>query len=291
MRRLLATVGALLVAATVLGACGDDGETGAGAPQGSESTGDAVNGGGLTFAVWSETNGLDPTVSYATGVIGGTELMAIYDTLMRYDPETNEYYPGMAESLTPNADMSVWELKLREGVTFTDGTPYDAEAVKFNIERHAAQGSRSSFAAHVSTNIQSIEVVDELTVRFHLTAPLASFPYILTVGPGMIGSVKAIEEKGDQFNLSPVGAGPFMVEKYAPGDELVLVRNPDYWAGPVPLDSVRFVNLGADAARYEQLAAGGADVVFLRDPEVVARAKEERPNNLTENSLSSPFVL
>jgi len=107
-------------------------------------------GGNITFATYAETNGLDPTVSFATGVIGGAELAALYDVLMRYDPTTGKYSPGTAQSLEPNADNSVWTLKLRPNIKFTDGTDYDAAAVKFNIERHAAPGSTSNFLSQVS---------------------------------------------------------------------------------------------------------------------------------------------
>ena len=103
---------------------------------------------------------------------------------MRFDPATGKYSPGTAQSLEPNADFSVWTLKLRPGIKFTDGTGLDAEAVKFNIERHVAPGSKSNYVSQVGNNVKSMEVVDPLTVRFNLTSPLASFPYILAVGPG-----------------------------------------------------------------------------------------------------------
>jgi peptide/nickel transport system substrate-binding protein len=223
-------------------------------------------------------------------VIGGHELAALYDVLMRYDPATGKYSPGTAQSLEANSDSSVWTLKLRPNIKFTDGTDYDAEAVKFNIERHSAPGSRSNFISQVS-NIKSMEVLDPLTLRFDLTSPLASFPYVLSVGPGMIGSPTAIKRLGAGFNTNPVGAGPFMLDSYAPKEALVLKRNPNYWNGAPYLDSVKFVNFVGAAATYEQLKAGGVDVAFLREPQVNEMAKAEQKPNFIENELSAPLVL
>jgi peptide/nickel transport system substrate-binding protein len=284
-----------LACVILLGACGGSDDSGSPADTSivgtvTTSGGQPKSGGSMTFGTFAETNGLDPTISFATGVIGGTELAALYDNLMRYDPSTGTYSPGTAESLEPNADYSVWTLKLRAGIKFTDGTAYDADAVKYNIERHSAPGSRSNYTSQVS-NIKSIDVVDPLTVRFGLTSPLAAFPYVLSVGPGMIASPTAIKRLGADFNLNPVGAAPFMLESYKPKEALVLKRNPTYWNGPAYLDSVKFVNFTGAAATYEQLKAGGLDVAFLREPQVNERAKQEQKPNFAENPLSAPLVL
>src|SRR5690606_9159555 len=127
--------------------CGDDGgSAGEGSvdPGASESTvGEPQRGGRLVLGMYAEPRSLDPVQASGAGTGGGTEMMALYDTIMRWNPDTNDYEPRTAESLTPNDDYTSWELKLRSGIRFRDGTPYDAEAVKLSIERHRSASGAS----------------------------------------------------------------------------------------------------------------------------------------------------
>src|SRR5690606_34239516 len=106
-------------------------------------------------------------------VAGASELAAIYDVLVRYDAETGEFEPRLAESLEPNDDYTEWTLRLRPGVTFTDGTPLDAAAVQFNLERHKAR--RSISAGRVAL-ITQFSTPDELTLVMRLDQPWSGFP-------------------------------------------------------------------------------------------------------------------
>jgi peptide/nickel transport system substrate-binding protein len=90
----------------------------------------------ITFGTYSETAGLDPIVSSGNGVTGFIEMNAVYDTIVRWNVETGKYDPNTAETVTPNADSSEWTVKLKPNIKFTDGTAYDAEAVKFGMSRH-----------------------------------------------------------------------------------------------------------------------------------------------------------
>jgi peptide/nickel transport system substrate-binding protein len=89
----------------------------------------------LSFGTYSEPRGLDPIVATGYGVTGGVELSALYDTLVRYDPETKKYVMRTAESLTADEAFKEWTLKVRPNIKFGDGTPYDAAAGKFNSPR------------------------------------------------------------------------------------------------------------------------------------------------------------
>ena len=127
------------------------------------------SGGSLTYAVAAESVGLDPVVSNLPGAgTGGNELVALYDTLIRFNPETGAFEPRLAESLTPNDDLTVWTLKLRPDITFTDGTPLDADAVTFHLKRLVDQKSRS---ATLLAPIASYEAVDPLTVQLTMKQP------------------------------------------------------------------------------------------------------------------------
>src|SRR5688572_26038143 len=174
-------------------------------PQGTTTTRSApVMGGSITIGVFSPPQGFDPIMSSsAHGTIGGIELMALYDTVVSWNPETGEYVPRTAESFEPNGDHTVWTLTLKPDITFTDGTAYDAEAVKFNVERHMQPTVRSASRFILTTFVQSIEVTDPLTVEFTLTRSWTGFPFLFTRDVGLIASPTAIQAAGEAFNTAP----------------------------------------------------------------------------------------
>ena len=240
-------------------------------------------GGGITMGMYSETAGLDPVVSNGGGTTGNTELMAIYDTIMRYDTDTGKYEPQTAESLTANADNSEWTLKLKSGIKFTDGTDYDADAVVYGLKRHVTFGGRSSSLVQ---NIKTYTVVDKLTVKFTLNAPWGNFPYVLAYMPGMIPSPTAVKAAcgptddykpiNCNFNLKPVGAGAFKVDSYKPKESINLVRNDAYYGGKPYLDTLKFVVLTDAQATYDALQTGTLQVGFLREAAIVKKARDEK---------------
>src|SRR5690606_21909609 len=182
------------------------------APETTEAAGEPKPGGVISMGMYTETRGLDPVVSQGGGTGGLTEMAAIYGTLMRYNPDTREYEPYMAESLEPNADFTEWTLKLRPDVKFSDGTPYDAEAVVFGMKRHVEKGSTM---AGLMSAITNYEIVDPLTIKLTLAEPWAGFPYVLANAGGLIPSKAAVEAactdpaqpaRDCSFNLNPVGA-------------------------------------------------------------------------------------
>jgi peptide/nickel transport system substrate-binding protein len=289
----------LVMAASLLAAsCGDDDDDGGGdagattVVDGGDATttsGAPKTGGVITMGTYTEPSGLDPVVPQGGGTSGNHEMTALYGTLMRYDEESRTYEPYMAESLEPNADFTEWTLKLRPDVKFTDGTPYDADAVVFALQRHKQYGS--TMAAQLST-VTDTAVVDPTTVKFTLSSSWPNFPYVLSHTPGMIPSKAAIQAacpdaskpaRECSFNLAPVGAGPFKLESYTPKESIVLTRNDDYWAGPVPLDGVKFVTLRGGQITYESIKADEIQVGFLREAEAIANAKDEGETNMYTN--------
>src|SRR5687767_9468678 len=259
---------ALLVLTALVGAgCGDDksaepsNSTLSVSPASTTTTLAPKDGGNLTHGVFSETAGLDPAVTFGGGATGTTEVGAIFDTIMRYDTEKKVFVPQIAESLTPNADFSEWTLKLRPNIKFTDGTDYDSDAVVFGMKRHVQYGSR---AAALVAQVKEYTVVDKVTLKFTLTAPYSNFPYVLAFTPGMIPSptaVKAACKIGQpdevkvmtqcSFNLNPVGAGPYMIDKFLPKESITLKRNAAYWGGKPHLDTIKFVTVGTSQGVLE----------------------------------------
>src|SRR5690606_2516169 len=124
-------------------------------------------GGEATFAVFSETRGLDPVVSSGGGTTGASELMTLYDTLVRYDAESATFQPWVAESLEPNEDATEWTLKLRPNVRFGSGNPLTTDAVKASIARHGDPANRAVSAADVQ-QIEEMRIIDDLTMVFVL---------------------------------------------------------------------------------------------------------------------------
>lgn len=232
--------------------------------------GEPQGGGTLTVAEYTDIRSLDPTVTHANGSTGGNAMAAIFDPLVRYDTANDSVEPWLAESLESNDDDTVWTLNLRDGVQFSDGTPVDAEAVVGSIERYTESFSLN---AHVMrTGMQDIDVVDASTVEFTLNDPWPRFAVMLAGGPGMILAPAAHE---DPENFQPIGAGPFVFENYAPGEELTVTANEDYWGEGPHLDGIRFTFLGSDDTALDTLRAEDVDVAFMRAADLVEEARAE----------------
>jgi peptide/nickel transport system substrate-binding protein len=237
---------------------------------GKQSDADPVKGGTLTMADYAETRSLNPTESYANGAAAGNAMAAVYDELMRYDFESATWVPQLAESLESNDDQTVWTLKLRKGVTFSDGSPLNADAVIGSMGYYMANYGYQSLT--LLANQAKMKKVDDLTVEFTVAAPWATFPAMLSGGPGMIMAPAAYK---DPKKFQPIGAGPFELEKYSPAEELVLAAREDYWDGAPNLDKLRFVWLGADDAKLESMDAGEVDAAFVRNPVAVEQARKD----------------
>lgn len=227
--------------------------------------GDPVRGGTVTFGSYSFPNALDPTRTQASGSTGGTEMAAVYDTLLRTDPESGDFEPQLAQSLEHNADYTEFTLTLRDGATFSDGSPVDAEAVKWSIDRFVA--ARADVSQVWANSVTTIGTPDAKTVTFTLNAPWDRFPVLLAMGPGMVVSKNS--ETGGQF--TPIGAGPFTVTRFAPNEELVLTAREDYWNGRPHLDKVRFVPTNGARGQFESLQSGQLDMAYILRDEAAIR--------------------
>ena len=189
----------------------------------------------LTMAGYYDIPLLDPH-----GTDSGTALniiMAVCENLTRFRPGTSEVVPDLAESFEVSEDLATYTFYLREGIAFTDGELFEAEAVRINIERALALGKGPSTRL---SEIESIEVVDDYTIKLHLSAPSVSFLYNLTAKAGLhITSPRAIAEHATAddpwaetwFNNHLVGTGPYKLVEWIPGDRVVLTRNAGYWRG------------------------------------------------------------
>ena len=178
----------------------------------------------LRIGLNDEPDALDPTISRA--YTGRLVFAALCDKLFDVTPDL-KIVPQLATGYEWAADRKSIVIKLRPGVRFQDGEPFNAEAVRFNIERHLT--TPGSFRKSEIGEIQSVDVVNELTVRLNLSQPLVPLLAALTDRAGMMVSPKAAKALGDKLGTQPVCAGPYrFVQRVAQG-KIVVERVADYW--------------------------------------------------------------
>jgi peptide/nickel transport system substrate-binding protein len=262
-RRLPATVTLLLLAAVLaLAACARTPAGPAGAPAGGNgvASGKPVPGGSLTVLEGPLTGtwpaGLDPGTN-TTGIFDQSYMDAIYGELFELGPNGTTI-PDLATGYKVLDKGLTVQISLRPGVTFSDGTPFNAAAVKYNFERDLA----FTCTCTPTWPVRSITTPGSLTVDVNLTRPFA--PFINTfhaADVNWIASPSALAKAGEAaFRIKPVGAGPFTVASDSLSDQLVLKRNPGYWDKPEPyLDGLTFKSVASDDAALEDMQAGQGD--------------------------------
>jgi peptide/nickel transport system substrate-binding protein len=247
------------------------------------------------------TTNFDPaTGSSNSSATEGPRNSAIYDTLFFQDSATYDLVAQQAQGMT-STDGKTWDLKLRPNVKFTDGTTLDADAVKFNINRILDPATTPSPNRSSAQQITSMTVVDPLTLRMTLANPSGQFPRIFGSTIAWVGSPTAIQKQGvADFGVHPVGAGPFILKDYVRGDHTTLVRNPNYWAAPLPyLDSVNIRIIPDDSQRLNSLYTGEIQMGRVNRPQDCADAKSKKfgctvailngGNDLIFNNSRAPF--
>ncbi len=168
---------------------------------------------------------LDPADAQNNSSYSHEALLAVYDTLIRLDDAGNPG-PGLAESWTRNDDLTTMTMKLRHGVTFHDGTPFNAAAVKRNFERSASLGKRIvGTMAETVALIDAVEVQGDDVVTLKLKSPSGQIEYWLASTPGMMISPAALTEDVFGGKLSPIGAGPYRVKSFEANVSTITVRN------------------------------------------------------------------
>ena len=230
-----------------------------------------VAGGTLTFAAGADPDSLDPQNTQSNP--GEQVNRMMYENLVRFNAKM-QIEPGLAESWTQSADGLVWTFKLRKGVHFHDGTPFDAKAVKYFVDR--VLGDEKPFKASLYTPfVQGAQVVDDHTVRVTLKQPFAAFLFRLAHSAGGIVSPAAHQKWGKDLTLHPVGTGPFKFVEWVKSDRVVLERNDAYWGGRPLLDRVVVKTVREDSARVLMLEAGDADLILNIPPEDITRLRKD----------------
>jgi len=259
--RLWALLTALLLLFAACGG-GDDDEPaedagGSSEEAAAEDEGDPVAGGELAFAVESETNAFAPHTFAGTGA-GYNAALLIFDPLI-VRSEDGQLVPYLAESMEANEALTEFTIKLRPNVTFHDGTKLTAQVQKQAFDEFLKNGKGTRRQSE-TREVTSVEVIDDLTYKYVLSAGNAAWPDYL-VGPlGWAFSVEAARAAGDDFASKPVGTGPFILQEWSRDSQFVATKNPNYWQKGLPyLDKVTIRPIPDEDARAIAMESGDID--------------------------------
>ena len=267
----------------------------------------AQDGGTLVYASGdAEPTCLDPHV-------GGNYPQALISTqylepLVGRDAD-GEITPWLATDWTVSDDGLTWDFTLRDDVTFTDGTPLDADAVKVNIEHLQNPDTGSSTGYLAVAKVAEVEAVDATHARFHLSAPDSALLESLSQQWTAIESPAGIARGTDENCAAPIGTGPFLVDEWVPQQQVTLVRNDDYNTpdagtendGPAHLDTIEWRFIPDAATRWAALQSGEVNVIDNPQPDAIVAAEQSddiahidapRPgssNRIELNSGQAPF--
>jgi peptide/nickel transport system substrate-binding protein len=257
-RRTLTFLALLLTLVLVAAACGgggSDDKTSSTTSGGSADDGKPVSGGKITYALeGGTTNFCIPSSQLA--ISGILVVEAVYDTLTVPTNDPNVYAPYLAKSVTPNDDYTQWTIEMRDGITFQDGTPLDAAAVKKNIDAWT-QGVLLGFVFQniASTAVQGNSVIVTTKV------PWVAFPaYLWTTGRAGIAAPAQLDSPDCDTKM--IGTGPFKLDSFDPTTGNVSVsKNPNYWRKGLPyLDGINFIVQEESSQRWSGLEGGQFDV-------------------------------
>ena len=207
----------------------------------------------LTVGQQLEPPHLDPT-SAAAGAIDAVVYSNIFEGLTRFASD-GAIIPGLAESWDISEDGLTYTFHLVEGAKFHDGTAFDADDVKFSLDRARAEDSANAQKA-LFAGIETVEVVDPATVKVTLKAPNGNFLFNMAWGDAVIVAPESIEG----IKTNPVGTGAFKFSDWVQGDHIDIVKNPDYWGDPAKLDKVTFKYISDPTAAFAAMMAEDVQV-------------------------------
>ncbi|GLY38950.1 peptide ABC transporter substrate-binding protein [Amycolatopsis sp. NBRC 101858] len=245
--------------AMALAACGGGGATSGSGAQG--ATGNPVEGGNATVLMLSEPRTLDPAFGSNNGPGGAVVGNALFGTLLRTDPATGAITPSLAASFKTADGGKTFELALRPGLRFSDGSPFEASAVKAHWDRLKDPATGSLYQGDAA-QVASTEATSATTLRVTMTAAVPNFGYsVVTSSLNWVPKPEAIAAGGASFDAKPIGAGPYVLQEWRRQDALVLKRNPSYWDAPRPhLDQLTLRPAIDGNQRLNTMVSGGADV-------------------------------
>lgn len=254
-------------------------------------------GGELTYALATSPDSLDP---HRSGLaVAVRAFRTIFDSLVVQEPD-NSIKPWLATEWTISEDGKSYTFKLRQDVKFHDGTPFNAEAVKYSFDRIIDPKTQARNSTALLKPYQSSEVLDEYTIKINLSTPSSSF--LSNLSQAMLGIVSptAAEKYGDQFGKNPVGTGPYKFVSWTENADIVVEKNNDYKWGPsivenkeAPyLDKITFKIIPEEATRIGSVQSGQVLAAETVPPQNIVSLKNDPKNQLLQvNTIGLPYTL
>ncbi len=224
----------------------------------------------LIYAQGAEPRGLDPAL--VDDGESAKVMSNIYEGLLKYNKDSTKVEPCLAKSWEVSSDGLTYTFHLQEGVKFQDGTDFNADAVKVNIDRQLPPKVTEdmSYSSFVFGSVKNVEVVDKNTVKVNMTSP--STPFLNNLAMIMAApmiSPKALKDNNNNVNQAPVGTGPYKFVKWDKDQDIVLARNDEYWGTKALTKNVIFKFIKDNSARVVALNNGEADIIDGMDATVV----------------------
>jgi peptide/nickel transport system substrate-binding protein len=226
----------------------------------------------LVYGLTLSPTGIDPHLNASSEL--GIPLASVYDTLVFRDPANGEFVPGLSETWSISPDGLTYTFFLRRGVTFHDGTMFNAQAVHANLEYVMNPDHHSQKAQFMLGPLRDVEIIDDYTVALHLSEPFA--PLLDSLSDVYLGmaSPTALETWGvTEYQFHQVGTGPYHFVEYIPNDKITIARNPDYaWAPSIyrntkaKIDTIVFRFYEDPATRAIALESGEVDIIGEMPP-------------------------
>ncbi|WP_282935943.1 ABC transporter substrate-binding protein [Paenibacillus sp. RC67] len=292
--KYIALASALLL---VLSGCVKDGGAAATGSSQNANGQPAVQGGDLSFALATSPDTLDP---HRSGLAVAVRVIrTIYDSLVVQLPD-NTIKPWLATEWSISPDGKSYTFKLRKDVVFQDGTPFNAEAVKFNYDRIINPETKASNALALIRPYKSSEVIDEYTIKLNLETPSTAFLGNLSQALLGIVSPTAAKKYGDDFGKHPVGTGPFTFVKWNENADIQVARSSNYqWApdlvnnkGQAYLDKITFKIAPEEATRIGSVQSGQVLAAETVPPQNVLSLKNDPKTQLLQvNTVGLPYTL
>jgi peptide/nickel transport system substrate-binding protein len=249
-------VTALIGTMFALTACGGSSSSSSSPAPGGSTASSAPTGNKVVhIGLKADPPNLDPFGS--TALVDRMVQNSIFDKLFDLDKD-GKIIPMLAESYEADKDGKIYTIKLKKDIKFQDGTDFNADAVKFNLDRYKGEQSKRKNELKFA---DKLTVVDPNTIKIELTQPFSPFISVLTDRAGMMVSPEAVKKYGDDFLNHPVGTGPFVFVDHVKGDHVTLKRNDNYWNGKPKLDGVEFKVFTNGPAAIQNLKSGQLDML------------------------------
>jgi peptide/nickel transport system substrate-binding protein len=243
-------------------------------------------GGDLILCVGDEPPGLDPTAS-ASAAIDRVVYSNLFEGLVKVD-RTGNLVPGLADQWDVSPDAKTYMFRLRKGVVFHNGEPFNSHVAKWNLERGAAEGTKNAHPEFFRI-IEKIETPDDHTLKLTLKEVNSLFLVTMAEGDSVMLPMKGFENTAAE----PIGTGPFKFARWLRGDRVEMVRNPAYWNPKLPyLDKVTFRFIKDPSAQVAALKAGDVDIIgWVLAPEIALGVSRDKRFKVLAGSSTSEVVM